>query len=391
MKLPPPEVLPSLFDSLGVPATAPDAQLVSRACSLFAQTESGSRAATITDKAEFQAAEAWLIANGLWTPVLRWPYQKLHDLVGEVLPGDVVVVAAATGNGKSTFVANVLEDIRHRPGTGGVTVFPLETAAGVFRLKIACLHLGYPIPAVFRQRWGTGEGRVGVSEVVGRTALRREIARMMQGGERERLRYVDTHRLDAKALIGHMRHAADWQHRLIIVDHLHHMQHARGPEGIRETMQQVKEAAAGFGMGVVFLAQIGRADKRDQRRPFYPPALTDVQGSSAIEQVADLTVLLYRPLLDTVKVADLDDVIMGHRAWRSVFKPQTMGMLCAKSRLDGESARGERIELAFHGGRLSDWGPEPVPMASGPEIGAETGAGEAGDPLDEGAAYGPND
>lgn len=363
MQLPDPEFVDVLLMDLGIAPDDPAGLLLHRACRSFRAWEDGDdTAATPNNQSEWQAAEGLLLAWGCWEPVMTWPYVKLDALLGPILPGDVVVMGAATGNGKSTLISNLLDADK----SNRFTICPLETKAWKFKVKMACLRLGYDVAAVFQKRWD----ELGVPESVARTNLTREIRRLAESPDRERIRFVDAPELTVEQVESVMVEAADVGHRLVIVDHLHHMDHGRGPrdEGIRRTMKRTKAKAEELDIAVLYTAQIGRPDKRDLRRRFYPPDLADLQGASAIEQVADIVALLFMPLSPTVKVADLDDVIMGQREFHTVFKSHTMGVKCAKHRLDGARSRGQVAELDFRMGKITDDGPEEPPLAE-PEYG----------------------
>jgi replicative DNA helicase len=164
--------------------------------------------------------------------------------------------------------------------------------------------------------------------------------------------------MDRKGLREVIEEAHEWHHRLVIIDHIHHMDHGDGPEnrGIRETMRLAKTLAKRYDMGILFTAQLNRGDTRDRRRKFYPPELSDLMGASAIEQVADGVLLLYRPLQAGIKVGDIDDVIMGQREWRTVFQANTIAVRCAKHRLDGDQRNKDAL-LTFERARITDESP----------------------------------
>jgi hypothetical protein len=161
--------------------------------------------------------------------------------------------------------------------------------------------------------------------------------------------------LDRAGLERLVREKHEWHHRLITIDHLHHMDHGDGPDtrGIRETMRLAKRLAQELDLAIVFTAQLNRGHKADAYQRFYPPEMTDLQGSSAIEQVADGVLLLYRPLRDGVKRSDIDAVRMGQAERESVFRPTTMAVRCGKHRLDG-SKLGKDAYLHIRAGVISD-------------------------------------
>lgn len=354
MQLPPVEAVPGLCEEYRITAERP---LLERASLTYwareAKLDAGDTPrVSLTDQAEWQAAEAIWIAVGLLKPVMQWPWKTLDGLVGDMLAGEVWVAGASTGNGKSAFIANLIDALTtHTRGQARMTIATLEQSPATFKAKLACLALGYDIPAVFRQEWWL----VGVNAEIGRQRIREELARQARPPLRDNIRYCPADTLDRDGLATLIEQAHEWHHRLVIVDHIHHMDHGDGPEnrGIRQTMKTAKALAKRYDMGILFTAQLNRGDTRDRRRKFFPPEITDLQGSSAIEQVADGILLLYRALEDGIKVGDLDDVIMGQRDWKTVWKPNTLAVRCAKHRLDGEQ-RNRDAMLPFKFGKVMD-------------------------------------
>lgn len=369
MRLPHPDALPSLFERFGITDPSHQALLLLASETQHEFEEAVDRGeqpkASPIAQAEWQTAEALWIAVGLLPPIFAWPWKLLDALVGPVLAGDVWVIGGRTGDGKSTLLANLLRLLVWVTNTlRGVTVAPLEQSPAVFQLKQACLQLGFSIPDVFRQRWH----RIPDPDAIAK--VRQAVAAQGRTPLRETVRYCPSTTLDRAGLRALVQRAADWHHRLVIVDHLHQMDHGPGKmdEGIRKTMGAAKELARRYDMAILFTAQIGRPDKRDRRRKFYPPDLEDLQAGSAIEQVADGVLLLYQPLLPGIKVKDIDQVLMQQREYRSVFKANTAALLCGKHRLDG-TARHKSVELHYENGVLSDLMPSWMNQTS---FGAES-------------------
>lgn len=83
--------------------------------------------------------------------------------------------------------------------------------------------------------------------------------------------------------------------RLIVVDHLHDMDHGKNADAIRHeigrAVQGLKTLAKELGCPVVVLAQLNRgADKRADKRPTIP----DLREAGDIEQKADVVLFLHR-------------------------------------------------------------------------------------------------
>jgi replicative DNA helicase len=301
-------------------------------------------------RSAWQSAEAIWLAVGLLPPVLTWPWPTLDRVVGSIPAGDVWVAGARTGEGKSTFVGNLIR-LAGWPGRPRMTVVPLEVSPASVQLRLAALELGFPLKAIIRQEWSLA----GVSPDEGRTQVQEVIRQQGEPPLREHVRYCPADTLDRRGFAKLVAEAAEWKHRLVVVDHLHHMDHGDGPEyrGIRKTMKLAKQLARQYDLAILFTAQLSRGDQRDRRRKFYPPELTDLQGASAIEQVADGVLLLYQALAAGTRATDIDAVLSGERQYRSVFKPNALAVKCAKHRLDG-SVRNQTVELLFDEGEIRD-------------------------------------
>jgi KaiC/GvpD/RAD55 family RecA-like ATPase len=358
MQLPPVDAVGAFCAQHGIIA---ERELLVRASETYWRREARLQAGeepriSVTDIAEWQVAEAIWDAVGLVPAVLTWPWDKLQGLIGDLLAGEVWVVGASTGNGKSTFIDNLITALVARSrGHARMTVATLEERAARVKRKLACLELGYDIPAVFRKQWW----RLGVPEKEAKARLVEALARQARPPLRESVRFCPADTLGRAGLAALIEQAHEWHHRLVIVDHLHHLEHGDGPEhrGIRETMKLAKTLANRYGMTILFTAQLNRGDTRDKRRSFYPPQLSDLQGASAIEQVADGVLLLYRPLRPGIKAGELDDVVLGQREWGTVFQPHSFAVRCAKHRLDGDK-RNRDIVLHLQYGRLTDEQPD---------------------------------
>lgn len=80
------------------------------------------------------------MAVGLLKPAMTWPWQKLDALAGEV-----IVAAAAAGNGKSTFIANLIDGL-------------VTQSCGYHRMTIATLEQSPELGVGQGAQRGEGEG-----------------------------------------------------------------------------------------------------------------------------------------------------------------------------------------------------------------------------------------
>lgn len=78
----------------------------------------------------------------------------------------------------------------------------------------------------------------------------------------------------------------------LIIDHLHLMGYSAQSEvqGIAAITGELKGLALELGIPIILLAQLNRGNAKEDR----PPSMTDLRGSGAIEQDADVVMLLHR-------------------------------------------------------------------------------------------------
>ncbi len=378
MRFPHPEDVAELVADLGItPEYTPLLHRVSqRALERATQEEVNRKSCPPlgpVDEQEFQAAEGIWFHAGYVLPVFDWPWKAVQDLVGAVLPGEVVIAAGQSGNGKSQWIANLLSRLAKRTALR-LTVAPLERKPRELRGLWACLDLHLEPALAFKGKWSK-------LPAGSREALLSHMNGQVRPPLRERIVFAPDQSLDRKGLERVCRTAHEWGHRLVLVDHIHHMDHGDGPEnrGLRDTMKLAKRLAQELDLAILFTAQLNRGQKGDSYQKYYPPEMTDLQGSSAIEQIADAILLLYRPLKPGVKRAEIDAVRMGQLDRDRIFQTQTMAVRCGKHRLDG-SKLGKDALLHIRAGVISDRAVLPGGMPCADPDDAEVTRGDAYEP-----------
>jgi hypothetical protein len=163
--------------------------------------------------------------------VASWPWGVVGRLLGGLVAGFRYVVGALTGNGKTTFLMNLLTGLLENQVP--TLYFGTEMAPEDLVKKWAALRLGLDEQRVF-------EGKLDDEE---RDAVEREIRRLT---EQEVVTSSTVARLDMRRLVAEVTWAFDartgLQPRVLIVDHLHQMSQdreelehiAKGVEGDRE-------------------------------------------------------------------------------------------------------------------------------------------------------------
>jgi replicative DNA helicase len=212
---------------------------------------------------------------------------KLHGL----RPGEMVVLAARPSMGKTSLAMNIAENValgKEDPDAAAhpVGIFSLEMSHESLVLRMLCCHAGV---SSFKLSSGY------VSAVAAHGKLTQAASVLSKAP----LYLDDTGGLDVLELRARARrmkkkHGID----LVIVDYLqllHSREYARQGRQL-ETAQisgQLKAMAKELRVPVLVLSQLSRAP--DQRDKQGVPKLSDLRDSGAIEQDADVVLMLRRP------------------------------------------------------------------------------------------------
>jgi len=245
-------------------------------------------------------------------------YAELDRLTCGLQPGDLIIVAGRPSMGKTTLAVNIAENVA---ADGGVAlVFSLEMGARQLVERSVCRFGGISTLAV-----RNGDMRQDDFDRLG-VALRR-----LQG---KRLVIDDS----PQATPGRMRaKARKVKHRygrldLVVIDYLQLMAgdgNTRS-EQLGSLTRALKLMARELGAPVVLLSQLNRGlEQRTDKRP----VLSDLRESGAIEQDADVVLMVHRP--------DYYDADSPYKGLAEVLiRKQRMGPLgTVMLRFEGEYSR----------------------------------------------------
>jgi replicative DNA helicase len=208
-------------------------------------------------------------------------YYDLDDITGGFQPGDFIVVAARPSMGKTTLALNILHHVcavQRRPAA----LYSLEMPAEQIVSNFLCIHNRLDTHAFRRgtlkdRDWSILEESL--DELVGLPLYIDDTASM---------RVLD---LRARARRLFHRHQVE----LIVVDYLQLLSSNATSDNraseVAEISRGIKALARELRVPVVAVAQLSRRVEQEQRRP----RLSDLRESGAIEQDADLVLLLHRP------------------------------------------------------------------------------------------------
>jgi len=211
-------------------------------------------------------------------------YYDLDGMTGGFQPGEFVVMAARPSMGKTSLALNMLLNVcggvRQRPAV----LYTLEMPAEQIANNLLCIS----------GQLDTHRFRVGALEDEEWEELDNQVAQLgnmpLYIDDSATLRVLDL-RARARRLV--QRH----QVALIVVDYLQLLSANRFHESrvteVSEISQGLKSLARELKIPLIAVAQLSRRVEQEQRQP----RLSDLRESGAIEQDADLVLLLHRPIV----------------------------------------------------------------------------------------------
>jgi len=221
-----------------------------------------------------QADEAIALTQEDTSQCPRVPWDALHDVVGPLLPWQFWVLAAATGNGKSTtlmsLVASWLGEERR------VCMLPLEQPGDIMRLYLAALRQGLDPRRVIAGRW--------LDLPAGAKAAVHADLRWQATAGAPFLHFSPRAFVDEAGLRASMREAADFGADVLVIDHLHRLQmtgHREGHQSLVRICQLLKELAKEYRIPVLCAAQLHRGDG-DPIAPYLPPKPEALQHEKVV-------------------------------------------------------------------------------------------------------------
>jgi replicative DNA helicase len=229
-------------------------------------------------------------------------FRDLDDLTSGLQPGNLIVIAARPGVGKSSLAMNMARNV----AVAGepVAVFSLEMSRTEIGMRLLCADAKVPWDRIRNKRVGPDDW-----------------TRVVAAAERLHdapLHIVDSGNVnivDIRAKARRMRTGRTGL-SLIIVDYLQLMTspNARRPDNrqqeVAEISRSLKLLAKELHIPVVALSQLNRnpearADKR--------PQLSDLRESGAIEQDSDVVMFIHRDDADPERKREAELILAKHR------------------------------------------------------------------------------
>jgi len=295
--------------------------------------------------AEEQSRQALDLLDADYSSQPTWFSPRLQDVgaLGPLLEGDLVIVGARPGGGKTTFLTEQTLHMVHHDWR--VIYAGMEMSPGRMRLQLAAALAGYHVPFVVRGNWDrlpTGA----------RTVVEQKLAYLKS--KSRSLVLIPDERVSLSKLQDWAAYARKNGFHVIVVDHIHQMDWGGGGEtltaAMSEGLREMKVMAKREQVRLLVAAQLKRG-QFDPLEDYMVPPQSAIKQSGAAEEVADAIIMLHRALRATATEGDLALVRRGQRSISAVAEDGTMVAHVAKFRLDG-TVRDQSFRFYVGGGRL---------------------------------------
>lgn len=272
----------------------------------------------------------------------RLPWQSVHDLTWEFMPGQWWVLAAHTGRGKTTLAMNILSDLAKQGRQ--VAMLALEQSPEDMRKTWAAVSLSYKVSAVLAGKWELLPPRA-------KQDVADHISHQFSEGMRG-VRFVEERFLNPATLGATIEAQANLGAELIIIDHLHRIADA-SYSGVSLAAKALSEAARLTQVPILCTAQLGMGQERDPLKPFLPPQIEDIYGSGVVAQECWVALGVYWPLGIHTK-DDLAAVRRREKEPHELAIQNTLAVRVMKHRVRGGEVLGRTVTLRYEGGRIID-------------------------------------
>jgi replicative DNA helicase len=228
-------------------------------------------------------------------------FRDLDELLSGLQQGNLVIVAARPGVGKSSFATNVARNAAVESRVP-VAMFSLEMSRWEIGMRLLCGEAGVPWDRIRGRRVGADDWSrvVQAAEVLHDAPLS-----IVDSGN---VTIVDI-RAKARRLSARRKGLG-----LIIVDYLQLMSHHRRVDNrqqeIAEITRSLKLLAKELKIPVIAVSQLNRDPERRQDKR---PQLSDLRESGAIEQDSDVVMFIHRDDSDPAKKGLADLIVAKHR------------------------------------------------------------------------------
>jgi replicative DNA helicase len=228
-------------------------------------------------------------------------FQDVDSLLSGMQSGNLIVIAARPGVGKSSFVTNLARNVAVDAGDP-VAMFSLEMSRWEIGMRLLCAEARVPWDLIRNKRVAADDWS--------------RIAQAADTLHDAPLFIVDSGNVTLVDIRAKARRLAARRQGLglIIVDYLQLMSHTRRVDNrqqeIAEISRGLKMLAKELHIPVIAVSQLNRDPERRQDKR---PQLSDLRESGAIEQDADVVMFIHRDDFDPAKKGLADLIVAKHR------------------------------------------------------------------------------
>ena len=228
-------------------------------------------------------------------------FRDVDSLLSGLQAGNLIVVAARPGIGKSSFVTNLARNVAV-DSRSAVAMFSLEMSRWEIGMRLLCAEARVPWDSIRNKRVGAEDW-----------------SRIVQAAESLHdapLTIVDSGNVTLVDIRAKARRLSTRKNGLglIIVDYLQLMSHNRRVDNrqqeIAEISRGLKLLAKELGIPVIAVSKLNRDPERRQDKR---PQLSDLRESGAIEQDADVVMFIHRDDMDPAKKGLAELIVAKHR------------------------------------------------------------------------------
>jgi replicative DNA helicase len=228
-------------------------------------------------------------------------FRDLDALTSGLQPGNLIIIAARPGIGKSSLALNVADHVAVRERQS-VALFSLEMSRSEIGMRLLCTKAGVS--------WDTIRNRR-VSPTNWTSIV--QAAELLHDAPMHVIDSGNVNIVDIRAKARRLR-ARQGGLSLIIVDYLQLMTHHRRLDNrqqeVAEISRSLKLLAKEMSLPVIALSQLNR---NPETRADKKPQLSDLRESGSLEQDADLVMLLHRDDSNPEKKRETDLILAKHR------------------------------------------------------------------------------
>ena len=286
----------------------------------------------------------------------RWPWPSLDRQAGMLPMGDMAVVLAQTGSGKTTFTASLINRLPTTP----TLVFATEIPDDRYLSALAARRAGLHPDRVQQGMWDTAGWRMSGEEARKR---HRTAVYELSGSP---LTVAPHLRLRASQLRDTLRAEADHaQPQLVVLDHFQAVVHdlGEGVSGVQATLEVLQDFALNEYVTVIVTNQVHvRGQGGAPPRPTDCVQLAGVFGGQALGQAASQILGVHRVFASVTRagVAATPEFLRGFRQGggqeAELWDRDAVAIDLPKIRYDAHGAVGSEVRLAYRDGQY--WEPD---------------------------------